>query len=580
MIIKEDVLDFIKEGNFSEDNIDLFLDKNFLDEKALIKKSFKVLNLYIADLEPNENDEKVISNTIELLSILCEKMEFNKEDIETNKKRIKKTREAILAIANKYNNVSLINSANKLDEIIIDKNINVDDLIILIKKLIDKKENVNIIKKLISVNKSSILSKDNELFDYVFNLAIDSIKNDTNDKFYYITLLKVVYNSRIDKLKYINSLNENIDSKNVYGNEIYMIIHGVKRSLNSEEILKKYYISEDLPSQSIYIPKNSHNYDDYLITVDNNDTYLRDDALSIKKDGNNYIIGIHISDVASNIKLDGEVDYYARKNFECKFLSGGKRTRIFDDNLEKNLSLNAGDYRSTLSLYIVINDSGDLIDYYFTPNILYINENLTYMFADQLMNHKSNYENGKMLYDLYNIAKALETKNKLRLDYWKIKYINNSFENDPKSETIVREFMILYNTLIAIEAHKEKIPFVYRVQDPEYISSLITDNNIEINDYTNNLIKNIYLESLYSPRARRHTGLNTDIYSKSSSPLRRYPDFYNQHLFHCFYFKDMKMNFDYYYHLELINYFNQRSEELSLMGAEYNREIKLARKKG
>ena len=40
------------------------------------------------------------------------------------------------------------------------------------------------------------------------------------------------------------------------------------------------------------------------------------------------------------------------------------------------------------------------------------------------------------------------------------------------------------------------------------------------------------------------------------------------------------MNFDYYYHLELINYFNQRSEELSLMGAEYNREIKLARKKG
>jgi hypothetical protein len=578
MSIRDDVLNFIKEEDFTDQSINNFLDSSTLDTKALIRNSFKVLNLYIADLVPTKKDEEVISKSIELLSILCDNYEFKKEEIDAYKTKVKKTREALLAIANKYNNLELLNQANKLDEIVIDKNIDVNDLILLIEELIDKKEEVNIIKKLISINKCSILSKDNELFDYVFNKAIVSIKNNDQDKFYYITLLKIVYNSRIDKLKYVLKLNESVESNNVFANEIYMIIHGVKRSLSTEEILEKYNIEEDLPSRSIFVPKNSYYDDHYLMTIDNNDTYIRDDAISIKKDGNNYVLGIHISDLSTKIKMNSSIDRAARNNFECKFLSGGKRTQLYNTAIENTLSLDENTYRSLLSLYIIITGDGTVKDYFFVPNDLIINKNLTYSSGDAHINNHT--EEGKMLSDLYSIALSLQNKNKSRIEYWKIKYLNNNYTDDnPKCDTIVREFMILYNTLIANKAKSENIPFVYRVQDPEYISDLIKSHNIEINDYTDDLIKKIYLDSKYSSEPRKHTGLNTSIYSKSTSPLRRYPDYYNQCLFHHFYIKDLDMDFDYDKHIELINYFNQRSVELALMSAEYNREMKLSRKK-
>ena len=64
-------------------------------------------------------------------------------------------------------------------------------------------------------------------------------------------------------------LNESVESNNVFANEIYMIIHGVKRSLSTEEILEKYNIEEDLPSRSIFVPKNSYYDDHYLMTIKN-----------------------------------------------------------------------------------------------------------------------------------------------------------------------------------------------------------------------------------------------------------------------------------------------------------------------
>jgi len=576
----ENLKNFVLEGNFNQESIDNFLFSNDISEKQLIRRAFKLLNSFIPNITPDKDFCDYISKVINLITILCENCNFNKKEIEINRTRIKKSREALLSLANKYDNYDLLMNANKLDEISLAKHIEVQDLVSLIKMLIDRKEDVNVIKKILNTNKGSILSNDNELFDYVFNYAIEALKNDDREKYYYITLLKIFYTSKIDKKKYISIINSNFDDDNAFANEMYMLVLGVRRSLTPEQILDKYEVYDNLPYSKIYVPNNSFNDDDILLTIDSSDTYIRDDAISIRKDGNLYVLGIHIADLASKIKPGTPIDTYALNNFECKFLSGGKRTRLYHRGIEDSLSLNEGTYRSVLSLYVIIDEEGEVKDYYFMPSDLKIAENLTYAQSDDLINHKGIHEDGKMLYEIYKIARALESKNVDRLKYWNIKNLSkNELYRNTKGDTIVRECMILYNTIMASLAKENKIPFVYRVQDPEYISYLIDQSNISVSESTSNLIKEIYLESQYSEYPRKHTGLNTDIYTQATAPMRRYPDFYNQQLFHNFFLEDIPMDFDEDRHKMLISYYNQRAEELALMAAEYNREMKLTRKK-
>ena len=139
--------------------------------------------------------------------------------------------------------------------------------------------------------------------------------------------------------------------------------------------------------------------------------------------------------------------------------------------------------------------------------------------------------------------------------------------------------MVLYNYLLAEIADDTKIPYIFRGQDKEYITKLINELGIEMNDYTSELISNIYLDSKYSSTPMVHTGLNKRLYSNSCDPLRKYPDLYNQYLLHRFYFRDIDFDFDPEKMERYIKYFNQRSSDLALMKAEYNRAILALRKK-
>ncbi len=572
--------DFVKEGDFSQENIDNLLISTNYTEKKLIAKAFKLLGYYIARTNEDNKYNDIMSKIVDLISFLCEKTHFNKKEIEINKERIKKYRESLYALSNKYLDQYLLDTANRLDEIVIAKMIDTSDLVVLIKSLIDRKEDVNIIKKIIGANKAAILSNNNELFDYIFNLAMQAIDNDDRDIFYYITLLKIFYTSKLDRKKYVDILNKHCDANNPHGNEIYMIILGVRRSLTPEQILDKYEITENLPYSKIYVPKNGYYDDDRLITIDSVSTYIRDDALSIRKDGNKYIYGVHIIDIPSVIKPGSDIDNFALHNFECKYMSGGKRTQVYHKGIEDQLSLDQGEYRNLLSLYVVINEYGEVQDYYFMPTVQRIAHNLTYSQCDSVLDNRIYDDEGKALRDMYKLAKALESKNSDRLKYWNIKNLSSKeMLRATKSDSIVRESMILYNILMGNEAKEEGFPFTFRIQDQEYISYLIQQEGIEVNDATKELISEIYLESQYSTIPRRHTGLNTPVYCQATAPGRRYPDSYNQRLYHHFKLGDIHFNFSPEHHDLLIHYFNQRAEELSLMSSEYNRELKLTRKK-
>lgn len=573
------IFNFILYGNFTDESIKNYMDDCQVNMTQMLRDAYRTLQTNVNNIINDEYHTAIIKNGVDLFCILCDKLNFNKDEVEINRKRIKKLREPILAFLKNNSNSTLLDAANQLDEVVLDKNIDADALVTLIRKLIDNKEDIDIIKKFLNINKEALTRKNNELFDYVFFKAMIALETESRDVYYYITLLKLLYTSKVNKDKYLRHLHNSTSKNNLFSYEIYLIINGVKRGLSTDEILEKYGIMTNIPNGPLIKPSKK-DCNDIIISIDGNKTFLRDDGLSVRKDGNKYIVGIHVADAAAAIEKNSELDLNARNNYECKYMNG-TRTRMFPSKVESELSLNEGKTRRAITLYVVLNDSGEILDYYIEKNNIIISRNLTYLQSEAILNHIGSDELERNILDLLMLARALEKRNVRKEQYWEKKEQSKKLDNfrKLKSDVIVREFMGLYNLLTARTAKEEGIPFIYRVQDEEYISKMIEEMGMYVDDYTKKILANIYLESKYSATPSLHAGLGYTEYAHTSDPLRRYTDFYDQYLFHQFYFKDMPCDFKQEEFEKLIQYCNQRSIELSLMRGEFNREARLTKKK-
>ena len=350
------IFNFILYGNFTNEAIELYLEDTGCNKRLMLKDVYRAL---LTDLNTFKNDDyhtTIIKNGVDLFCLLCDTINFTRGEVDVNRKRIKKLREPILIILKDNSNSTLLDSANQLDEIVLDKNIDADALAKLIITLIDKKEDVDIIKKFLNINKETLMTKNNELFDYVFFKAIRALETESRDIYYYITLLKLLYSSKIDKDKYLRFLHNSTSKNNLFSYEIYLIINGVKRGLSTDEILEKYGIITNIPNGPIIKVKGLAR-DENIITIDGTKTFLRDDGLSIRKDGNKYIVGIYVADAARSIPKNSDLDLNARNNYKCLYWKGA-RTRMFPSKVENALSLDEGKQRGVITLYVVLNDSG------------------------------------------------------------------------------------------------------------------------------------------------------------------------------------------------------------------------------
>lgn len=567
------VLGFLMDNEINEENINSFINVNKSSVDDMLQESFKSLNKLIFYLSQGveKDDLDLIRKSILLISTLCDMKVFNADDILLYKKKIKKTRESLLLKAKQQDCEELLYLANKVDEIVLDKSFEKEDLIILIKELINKKEDPNIIKKFLNINKEAVINN-LVLFDYTFIKTLDSLNNNYIDIYYYITLLKIFYTSRVKKHKYMCLLDDY--ENNPFVDEIKNLLNGIKRSLNTDEILKKYNIISELPESKIVLPNNCSKSNESIITIDDTYTNLRDDGLSIKKDGSNYIVKINIADVASYVRPGSIEDENAKANFRNFHFGSG--VTMLPLELRKNLSLNLNTTQKVVTMILVMNDSGEIIDRDVVLRDVYISHNISYDSCDKLID-KTSSKLERDLTDLYYLACALGEKSNSKNLYWSKKEQSRSefTVSSSKGFKVIREFMVIYNMFMGQICNQNNIPYVYRYQDPEYITNLIKKKGISLNEQIRNVINSTYLDSKFSIVPRYHAGIKTDIYTQSTDPLRKYPDLYNQQLFHKFYFEDIDFDFDYDEFIANVDYFNERNRDLQLMRAEYNRGMRL-----
>lgn len=353
-----------------------------------------------------------------------------------------------------------------------------------------------------------------------------------------------------------------------------------RKDINMRVLMKKYNLKEDFPKDVLNEVKSFRmrvKEDDFtnrrdlrnlsIVTIDGSDAKDLDDAVYVKKDGENYKLSVHIADVSHYVKYGSKLDREALKRGTSVYLID-KVIPMLPKELSNDLcSLNSGTDKLTLSCEMVINSFGEVISYDIFESVIRTKYRLTYDNVQDIIDGKT-YEFSDihdMIFNMKDLAEILNEKRERRgsinFDFpeCKISLNENGDILDISafvrkfSHKIIEEFMLLCNETIAEHMFFLNYPFPYRIHeepDMEKIMNLINilhnlNYNLRVNDkvYSNQIQKvlshfkgrdeemflsKFILRSMskarYLKECMGHFGLSTKYYCHFTSPIRRYPD--------------------------------------------------------
>ena len=305
-----------------------------------------------------------------------------------------------------------------------------------------------------------------------------------------------------------------------------------------------------------------------IFTIDSIKTKDMDDAISIRKlDNGNFILGVHIADVAHYLKPDSNLFSDASKRGTSVYL-GDVVIPMIPSKLSNGIcSLNEGVNRLTKSCIMEINPKGKVVNYKIVDSVICSKKKMTYEELNDM------FKNGDIPDESYiPFLSSIETARELSSILTKVRK-NLAFESsdisiekidnettefklrdNEEAESIIENFMIMANEVVATHFYWGDIPFVYRVHnDPDEIKlgnaieliqnlgyKLIRIQNAYgqkaiqsiLNDFKGTpeyaIISNLLLRNMakakYSTENIGHFALAIDNYCHFTSPIRRFPD--------------------------------------------------------
>ena len=309
-----------------------------------------------------------------------------------------------------------------------------------------------------------------------------------------------------------------------------------------------------------------------MVTIDGEDAKDLDDAISLTKDGKEYVLGVHIADVSNYVQENSALDKEALKRGTSVYLVD-RVIPMLPHALSNGIcSLNEGVDRLALSCIMRINDKGIVMDHKIAETVVRINRRMTYTSVKKILeeqdeNEREQYKDYVPMFELMQeLAGILREKRKQRgsidFDFPETKMIldENGKPIDIKpydrnvATKIIEDFMLIANETVAEDYFWQEIPFVYRTHetpDEEKIKKLATFiNNFGHSLHIANnairpkevqklltkvegtqeemMISRLALRSMkqakYTPENTGHFGLAAPYYCHFTSPIRRYPD--------------------------------------------------------
>ncbi len=350
-------------------------------------------------------------------------------------------------------------------------------------------------------------------------------------------------------------------------------------------IVKAYDIPVDFPDKVLKqietIPNEVSNEDmagrmdirDWqMVTIDGEDAKDLDDAITLTREKERYILGVHIADVTHYVTEGSPLDEEALKRGTSVYLVD-RVIPMLPHKLSNGIcSLNSGVDRLALSCIMEIDLKGNVIEYKVAETIVNVNRRMSYTSVKKILEDKDEeeikeyselvpmFENMKELADIFREKR--KQRGSIDFDFPETKIILDEkgkpvdikpYERNSATK-IIEDFMIVTNEAIAEDFFWQELPFVYRTHDTpdaEKIQALeIFINNFgygiknakegihpkelqkllaRIEDSPEEaLISRLTLRSMkqakYTTVNSGHFGLSSKYYCHFTSPIRRYPD--------------------------------------------------------
>ena len=315
--------------------------------------------------------------------------------------------------------------------------------------------------------------------------------------------------------------------------------------------------------------------DEEIFTIDGADTKDIDDAISLKKAGNNkYLLGVHIADVSNYVREGTPLDKEAVKRGTSVYLIDTVIPMLPKELSNGICSLNPDEDRNALSIDILLDDDANILNSKLYKSVIRSKKKMTYddvyqiVFSDGKENIPEGYEPFvKTLLLMKELALKLIDKRHnegaIDFDVPETKIILD--ENDKVVEIkpyettianrIIEQFMVLANECVAKTFSEKQLPFIYRIHeqpDSEKLQRFKTFlNNLNYTDNFSEEIKPKEIQKIvedskgkteekvvsmmalramqlakYSNENLGHFGLALKNYCHFTSPIRRYPDLF------------------------------------------------------
>lgn len=311
--------------------------------------------------------------------------------------------------------------------------------------------------------------------------------------------------------------------------------------------------------------------DALTITIDGEDAKDLDDAITLQKQGEHYLLGVHIADVSHYVTEGSALDLAAKERGTSVYLVDRvipMLPRVLSNGI---CSLNANEDRLTLSCIMEVNTAGSVVDYRIAETLICVDKRMNYTEVNQILTEKEKTtENSKELIAMLNQMQELSlilrkkreqrgaisfdfAESKIELDQQGVPIAIHPYERNEATK-LIESFMLLANETIAQDYFWQEMPFVYRTHEepdlekmkelamfichfgytiklgkeemhPKELQKLLMRVEQTKEDA---LICRVVLRSMkrakYDVVCKGHFGLATQYYCHFTSPIRRYPD--------------------------------------------------------
>ncbi|MEK6198567.1 MAG: RNB domain-containing ribonuclease [Desulfobacterales bacterium] len=264
-----------------------------------------------------------------------------------------------------------------------------------------------------------------------------------------------------------------------------------------------------------------------VLTIDGPTTRDFDDALHIEKQGVNYLVGIHISDVGLFVKPGTALFDEALKRGTSLYFPENPISMLPAPLSEDKLSLLKDQVRPAVSLLVLLSPTAEVLKYEMVHSIISVKRQLTYDEANGLINQdqelaflaalskllrQRRVNNGALLLPVPELNIRIKPDGTIEI---------NTSAVDTPSKILIAEFMILANTLGAQFVADREAPGLFRCQ--------MEPRQRIIDGFEKDITKVIQQRKRLSPMCllttpKIHSGVGAPQYTTVTSPIRRLLD--------------------------------------------------------